>query len=291
VLILGGAGMLGHRLWRELSPHDETFITIRRSFSVYRDLAFFDEDRTISGIDVTQPQDLHRAFAAARPDVVFNAVGIIKQIREAQDSIASLTINSLLPHQLGTLCAACGARLIHVSTDCVFSGDKGNYSENDFPDARDLYGRTKLLGEVDLPNAITVRTSMIGREIHTRTGLVEWFLSQRGRSVRGYRGAIFTGFTTLELARILAGIARDGEHMHGLWQVSAEPITKYELLQIVNREFNADVSIEPDDEFQCNRSLDSTRFREATGYEPPAWREMIAELAADPTTYDRWRRE
>jgi dTDP-4-dehydrorhamnose reductase len=288
-LILGGAGMLGHKLYQELSQRGETFAAVRKPFNAYAGLRLFGPASVIECVDVTQPRDIDRAFAAARPDVVFNAVGIIKQLKTVQDPIAAITINSLLPHRLDRLCAAHGARLIHVSTDCVFSGERGGYTEEDIPDPQDLYGRSKLLGETATENSLTLRTSMIGREIGTQSGLVEWFLSQRGGAVKGYKKAIYTGFTTIQLARIMADIAYNHPQLNGLWHASSELINKFNLLNLVNTAYKTEVHIEPDDSFSCDRSLNSDRFREMTGFQPASWPALIEEMAADPTPYDQWR--
>jgi dTDP-4-dehydrorhamnose reductase len=289
ILILGGAGMLGHKLYQVLSSRDQTFVTVRQSARRYAPLELFAASSVIDGVDVTQPDHLHRAFAVARPEAVVNCVGIIKQLKVAHDPIPMLTINSLLPHRLAALSAACGARFVHISTDCVFSGAGGPYTEESVPDAADLYGRTKLLGETDEPNAVTLRTSIIGRELETSSGLVEWFLSQRGGRVRGFKHAQFTGLTTVELSRTIEKVLFEHERLQGLWQVSSDPITKYDLLQLVNRAFDADVTIDPEEEFFCDRRLDSSRFREATGYAPPSWPEMVETMHNDAEPYVRWR--
>jgi dTDP-4-dehydrorhamnose reductase len=178
--------------------------------------------------------------------------------------------------------------MIHLSTDCVFSGRKGQYVEQDASDAEDLYGRTKFLGEVAYPHAITVRTSMIGRELRTRYGLVEWFLSQKS-AVKGYRKAIFSGFTTDELSRILLHYVLPRPELSGLYHVSSEPISKYDLLLFVKASFGYPIDILPDEELIVDRSLDSTRFRQATGYQPPAWEAMIDELKENSRIYDKLR--
>lgn len=287
-LVLGGAGMLGHKLYQELSGRMPTFATVRRHRSSYARYGVFDERCLIGGVDVASTHDLHRAFAIGKPTVVFNAIGIVKQLQEAHDPVLSLEVNSLFPHRLATLCEAAGARLVHLSTDCVFSGRRGGYREDDEPDPIDLYGRTKLLGEVSAPHAVTIRTSMVGRELSGAHGLVEWLISQRGGRVRGFRRAIYSGLTTRELARVLVDVAVRHPDFHGVWQLSAEPISKYELLQLINEAFGLGVSIEPDDSFRCDRSLVSTRFRDATGYSPPTWPALVADLRDDPTPYDSW---
>jgi len=177
--------------------------------------------------------------------------------------------------------------MIHISTDCIFSGKRGNYTEADQSDAEDLYGRTKFLGEVSYtPHTITLRTSIIGRELRNRLGLMEWFLAQKG-TIKGYRNAIFTGFTTDELSRIILNYVIPRTDLTGIYQVSSNPISKYDLLMLANDAFEKNITITPDDEYKCDRSLDSTRFREATGYKPPSWPEMIAELAIPSPLYEK----
>ena len=289
--MLGAAGMLGHRLWREVRGRIETFAAIRRSYREYASLGWFDERRVIDRIDATSDEDLERAFRVARPDVVINAVGLVKQRHDGVDPVRSITINALLPHQLAAWAATAGARLIHLSTDCVFSGHRGNYRESDVPDAMDLYGRSKLLGEVDRDGCLTIRTSMVGREIGSAHGLVEWFLGHRGEQVRGYTRARFSGLTTLELARVIANVITEHRSLQGVWHVAGEQISKFELLSQMNEAFGLGTTIEPDDSLVCDRTMDATRFMNATGYRPPSWAAMVAELAADPTPYDAWAQQ
>jgi dTDP-4-dehydrorhamnose reductase len=213
-----------------------------------------------------------------RPNVVINAVGIVKQRSTADEAIPSLEINALLPHRLAVLCKAVGARLVHMSTDCVFSGRKGRYRETDPSDAEDLYGRTKYLGEVQEPNCVTLRTSMIGPELSRKTGLLEWFLAQRG-TIRGYRNAIFSGFTTIELARIIEMLLARFPEASGLYHVSTAPISKFDLLNLLKQRLDLAVEITPFDDFRCDRSLDSSRFQSEFGYRPPEWPAMVDELA------------
>jgi dTDP-4-dehydrorhamnose reductase len=292
VLILGGGGMLGHKLYQAMRDGADVFVTLRRSAAAYSRYDFFSPSSVIDGVDAANSDHLHRTFAATRPDAVINCVGIIKQLKEAHDPLTSITINSLLPHRLAGLAAACGARLVHISTDCVFSGKGGPYTESSLPDAEDLYGRSKLLGETDgtqEPNAITVRTSIIGRELGTASGLVEWFLSQRGGEARGYTNALYTGLTTIQLSKIIADILFSHHELRGLWQVSSDPISKFDLLSLINQQFDADVRLAPDPSFQCDRRLDSARFRAATGFSPASWPDMIEEMKHDPTPYELWR--
>jgi dTDP-4-dehydrorhamnose reductase len=405
VLILGAGGMLGHKVWQIFRDRFDCRAAVRTRLP----LALFDDDRVMAGIDAADFERVTRLIAKIRPDAVINCVGVVKQLAAAHDPIASITLNSLFPHVVARACGEVGARMIHVSTDCVFAGTRGNYRESDFPDASDLYGRSKLLGEVVteaaatngryrqehgkhrplirlrhllpqlksaggeglsmvgrrellknaegeglsrvgrrellknaegeglsrvgrrelLKNAgggglsiserreplksageegfsrvgrselaaqtgisvphLTVRTSIIGRELRTANGLVEWFLANRGGSVRGFTKAVFSGVTTTTLAETLADVIEHHPDLNGLYHVAGAAITKYDLLVMLNEAFGAGVAITPDDSVVIDRTLDATRFREATGMVPPGWREMIATLAAESPQYERWR--
>lgn len=278
-LILGGDGMLGHQLFMRLCAAHEVKATLRQNLAAYRGCGLFNAGNAYAGVDVRRTETLIEVFSEFRPAVVVNAVGIVKQRAEARDAILNIEINALLPHRLALLCRAVGARLIHLGTDCVFSGQQGNYTETSVPDPDDLYDRAKLLGEVQEKHCITLRTSLIGRELKRKTGLLEWFLAQRG-PVKGYRKAIFSGFTTLEMSRIIERLAVEFPNAEGLYHVSSEPISKYDLLALVKRKLGIDVEIVPDDALRCDRSLDSRRFRAEFRYAPPAWETMIDELTA-----------
>ena len=280
VLILGGDGMLGHRLFRSLRLRHEVKVTLRCDLEAYVHHGLFEQHNSYVGIDLRNPEQLTGVMADFRPEAVVNAVGIVKQRPQAYDCIPSIEINALLPHRLSVLCAATGARLIHVSTDCVFSGRMGNYREDDIPDAGDLYGRTKLLGEVRAGNCLTLRTSIIGRELSRKKSLYEWFLASEGR-VAGFRRAIFSGVTTMELARIIETMLVDFPGARGLYHVSSEPIAKYDLLCLFREALGTAIDIVPDDTLVCDRSLDSTRFRNEFRHSPPDWRTMIAELSGE----------
>jgi dTDP-4-dehydrorhamnose reductase len=273
VLILGGSGMLGHRLWMVLSGRFDAHVTLRRPNTWLGERA--DAQRIITGVAAEDFDSVMQAVAKVQPDVVVNCIGVVKQQGAAKDPIACLSINALFPHRLARLCQAARSRLIHVSTDCVFSGKKGAYTEADVADAEDLYGRSKLLGEVQRPGCLTLRTSIIGREIETRQGLIEWFLSNAGKTVSGYRRAIFSGLTTQTLSELIARLIVDFTDLDGLWHVAAQPINKFDLLSLVRDQFAANITIAPDDRFQCDRSLCAARFRQATGWTAPSWPEMI----------------
>ena len=288
LLILGGGGMLGHKLWQTALPRLETKATVRSGapFFVHRG---YPPGSVLPHVDVSDPNTLMRAFAVTRPQVVVNCVGVVKQLTAAKDPLLSISLNSLLPHQLADVCQAVGARLIHISTDCVFSGRRGMYRESDPSDAEDLYGRSKYLGEVGRPGCLTIRTSIIGRELGTQNGLVEWFLSNRGRTVHGYEKAIFSGLTTNALSTLILDLVQNYPDLSGVYQVAADPINKYDLLELLNAAYQAGATIERDGSVAIDRSLDATRFREATSFTAPSWPDMIAAMAADPTPYDQWR--
>jgi dTDP-4-dehydrorhamnose reductase len=286
VLILGGSGMLGHKAWQTLAPRFDTFATFRGAVEAYSSLGIFDESRVVGRVDACQFETVERAFATVQPQVVVNCIGIVKQEAAAKDPIVNITVNALFPHRLAELCDGIGARLIHISTDCVFSGEKGKYSEDDAPDATDLYGRTKLLGEVTTGNCLTLRTSMIGRELSSAHGLFEWFWSHAGQRVLGFKRAVFSGFTTGALANIIGNVIGSHQTLKGLYHIAAEPINKFELLSLVNEIYGLRSEIEADESFLCDRSLDATRFRSATGILPPSWREMIEDMKQDPTPYE-----
>lgn len=282
VLILGGSGMLGHTLFRNLSgkPSLDVFATVRSSKELVGWLPTDQMKKVRRDVDIHQTDSLVKVFTEVRPNFVVNCIGIIKQVPEAEDPLATITTNALLPHRIALLCGAVGARMIHVSTDCVFDGEKGSYAESDLSNATDLYGRTKHLGEVAYPNCVTLRTSIIGHELKGNYGLVEWFLSQK-ETVRGFRKVIYSGFPTVELARIIGDYVIPNPEMSGLYHVSSNPISKYELLKLINVQYGKKIEIEPEDSFRLDRSLDSSIFRSLTGYNPPTWTELVRRMYQD----------
>ncbi len=286
ILILGATGMLGHKLMQELSGKFDVVGTVRGNATKYAANPIIAQMPLHGDVQAESFDSVIGALASIRPDVIINCIGIIKQRPSAKSPLPSIAINALFPHRLAMLCKAMGTRLIHIGTDCVFSGRKGNYTEDDIPDAEDLYGRTKLLGEVAYPGSLTIRTSIIGRELFSKLGLIEWFMSKRGGNVQGFAGAIYTGFTTQAMASIIGEIIEKHPDLCGLWHVSSDPISKYDLLNLVNHKFKLGIVVEKNTEFSCDRSLDSTRFRSFTGFMPPTWEEMITQMADDSTPYD-----
>jgi dTDP-4-dehydrorhamnose reductase len=289
VLIVGAGGMLGHKLYQTLKNRYEVWGTLRSSVKNYLSYGIFNPNRIIDDVDVSRFDKLVQVVGDVHPDVVINCVGIIKQLPSAKDPIISLQFNSLFPHQLMNICKASRSRMFHISTDCVFSGQKGMYTEEDISDAYDLYGRTKYLGEVNQEDCLTLRTSIIGRELTTASGLVEWFLNNRNGKVKGFKNAIYTGFTTSALSDIICNLIDNHSHLSGVYQVSSSPINKYDLLCLIRDAFGVSIQIESETEFKVDRSLDSTRFRNAIGFQPPSWQQMIEEMAKDPTPYDTFR--
>jgi dTDP-4-dehydrorhamnose reductase len=289
LLVVGGGGMLGHKVWQLARERFDTWATVRAVTPAMRAIGLGDPAHTCVDVDVFDFPSVDAALDRVKPDAVINCVGVVKQLAGAKDPVQSITINSLFPHQLARACAARRARLVHISTDCVFDGSRGQRRQTETPDAPDLYGRSKALGEVVGAGCLTIRTSIIGRELQGASGLVEWFLSRRGGSADGYRHAVFSGFTTAELANIVFRVLEQHPGLEGLYHVSAAPIDKLALLELLNEAFAAHVSVTPRDEPHIDRSLDSTAFRAATGYEPPTWADMVRDLAADATPYDSVR--
>jgi dTDP-4-dehydrorhamnose reductase len=289
-LVLGGAGMLGHKMFQFLSERSETWCTVRegRGDPFLERVELLGGDRTLTGVDATRIEEVEDAVANLRPDVVVNCIGVIKQRGEARDAVASITINSLLPHRVAAAAARYGGRMVHFSTDCVFSGRRGDYTEQDVPDAVDLYGRSKLLGEVQAENALTLRTSIIGRELRTHRSLLDWFLSNRGGRVNGYRRVWWSGVPTNHLAHAVADLTTRLPELCGVYQLAGRKINKYDLLVGLRDAYGLDVQIDPDDSVELDRSLSGERLRSATGYEAPPWSTLLTELASDPTPYERW---
>lgn len=278
VLILGASGMLGNAMLRTLAEMDDLDVfATSRSASVRRHFSPDLGRRILPGVDVENQDCLVRVLAEVRPEVVVNCIGLVKQLAEANDPLAALPINSLLPHRLARLCALRGARFIHISTDCVFDGARGGYRESEPSDAKDLYGMSKYIGEVDYPNAVTLRTSIIGHELESSHGLIGWFLAQEGQ-VKGYSRAIFSGFPTVELARIVRDMVIPREDLSGLYHVASSPISKLELLKLVAQVYGKSIEIVSDDSVVIDRSLNAERFCQATGYVAPSWPELVKKM-------------
>ncbi len=281
ILVLGGSGMLGHQLVRELAPSFETVFTLRGEARAL--MPAVPRARAVDGPDALDLGWLERLLDAERPDAVLNAVGVIKQVLDDRARAQVIAVNALFPHQLQELCRGRGIRLVHYSTDCVFSGSAEGqrgplgYRETDPTDPQDLYGLSKRLGEPSGDNCLVLRTSIIGPELRGGHSLLEWFLAQTG-SVRGFTGALYSGLTTPELARLTGTLLRTAPDIHGLWHVAADPISKHDLLRMIGEIYGSPTTVIPDDHFRCDRRLDGSRFAEATGWRAPPWREMVTAM-------------
>ncbi|EJE4199956.1 SDR family oxidoreductase [Vibrio cholerae] len=280
VLVIGATGMLGYSIFSNLSELSnlDVYGTIRSVKGLEK---FFPSiDKLIPNVDVKDYATLKKSVLDAKPDVVINCIGLIKQHDISKQHVEAIEINALLPHKIAQLCDSIQSRLVHFSTDCVFDGKTGNYSESDLPTATDLYGKSKCLGEVDYGNHVTLRTSIIGHELKSSVSLVDWFLSQEG-SVRGFSNAVFSGLPTAYVAKILADYVLPNTSMSGLYQLSADPIDKYSLISKVADVYNKQIEIEKFEDFEIDRSLNSAKFREETGFVPPSWDELVDFMHTD----------
>ena len=280
ILVFGASGMIGSAMIRVLSEKKnwQVFGTLRSEDAKH----FFSPtiaSRLVAGVDVDKHDALTRVFSQVQPDVVVNCIGLTKHHKEADDPLLAIPVNALMPHRMAQLCAIAGARLVHISTDCVFSGAKGGYAEDDPADATDIYGKSKFLGEVNYPHTITLRTSTIGHELQSRYGLLEWFLSQE-ESCRGFNRAVFSGLPNTVFAQIVRDIVIPRADLYGLYHVGASPIGKFDLLHVIADVYGKSINIIREDEFVINRSLKSERFFKATGYVAPGWPELIGTMFA-----------
>jgi len=283
VLIFGGNGMLGHKLCQILSGQMEVWATFRTDDVGHE---YLPEKNIVENVAIQNVERVAEVLDVVKPDVVINAVGIVKQRDEAKQAVPSIQVNALFPHQIADLCAPREIRVIQISTDCVFSGLRGYYSEVDVPDPVDLYGRSKLLGELNRPGCLTLRTSIIGWQLNTFSSLLSWFALQRGKTIKGYRKAIYTGLTTAVLAQLIGDIILTRPELQGIYQVASEPIRKYDLLlQLRDLLGWDDINMHPDEQFFCDRTLLGARFMTATGWRAPDWDEMLSKLAQEWPAY------
>jgi dTDP-4-dehydrorhamnose reductase len=277
VLVLGSTGMLGSTMLRYFQSCDRyKVLGTSRRIDVPESLKS-SGDLILRGVDVENPDILENILDKHRPAVVINCVGLVKQLDSSADPLQAMAINSIFPHRLNHLCQIFGTRLILISTDCVFDGELGMYTEADWPNALDLYGRSKLLGEVSNSSAITLRTSIIGHEIGKSHSLLEWFLGQTSE-VKGFRKAIFSGLPTIELSRVIHDYVIPNSELNGLYHVSSKPINKFDLLSLIASHYQKEISIIPDDDFIIDRSLNSSKFAFEAGFKANSWPDMIGEM-------------
>ncbi len=279
ILVLGASGMIGHVIFNELIkyPHYDVYGTVRSLNGLHNKYPEENLSRIRQHVDAENFDTIMRALASIQPDIVINCIGLIKQLPIAKDPLTIINLNAQLPHRISMVCRTAKARMIHLSTDCVFEGKKGNYTEEDIPDASDVYGRTKYLGEVLYPHCITVRTSTIGHELKGNFGLLEWFLSQKEKT-KGFTKAIFTGFPTVELAHILRDYIISNEKLTGLYHVATKPISKYDLLKLIAKKYSFDIDIETEERIAIDRSLSTEKFIAETGYLLQSWEYLIEKM-------------
>jgi dTDP-4-dehydrorhamnose reductase len=287
ILILGASGMLGHMHVRVMSQHHHVIGTTSSKYEKQSPLArILSKDNWIDQVDVRNLSSVEQAIQSAKPDVVINCVGMIKQKMGAENNVDTIHINSLFPHQLAGICIKSNSRLIHFSTDCVFQGTPGIKRLSDTPNATDLYGLSKFLGEIAYDSCLTLRTSIVGRQLFGSESLFEWAISQRGTTISGYRNATYTGLTTIRLCHIVKDLVEVFPNLSGLFQVASSPISKFELISKINNLLQLNLSIEPDTNFYCDRTLDGTEFKKLTNIEIPSWDEMLNEFTIDQNFYN-----
>ena len=287
ILVLGASGMLGHMLVRVLAPKHQVFGTTSSKYDEQSPLArILNESNWVARVDVRNLSTVEEAIRETQPEVVINCVGVIKQKMESSNIKDAILINSLIPHQLANICNQTQSRLIHFSTDCVFDGSPGIKKVNDVPNATDLYGTTKRLGEVNYAPALTLRTGFVGRQLSGFEGLFEWVRSQRGNTIDGYQNAIYSGFTAMALSRIIRQIIEEHDQLSGLHQVAGNHINKFELITKLNKYLDLELTINRNTDFMCDRSMDGSEFTKLTDIAIPSWDDMLIEFAADQDFYN-----
>jgi dTDP-4-dehydrorhamnose reductase len=284
ILILGAGGMIGHEMYRVLSKtFPETYACFRQSFEIYKEMGVFDATKVLDNVDVLPFVHLERKLDALKPDVILNCVGITLRKKEIENFDYCLEVNSFHPQRLRCWVQKNSKYLVHFSTDCVFDGALGAYSETSYPSAKDIYGRTKYLGEVAGENCLTLRGSMIGRELTGKTELLEWAFSQKGQQIKGYSKAIYSGVTTTVMAQLVASLLANKTCLTGVYQVSSEPISKFDLLNKINHFFKLGMSVVEDSKYSSRKDLDSSKIKKAVGFVSPSWDEMLTQLVENGT--------
>ena len=284
ILVLGASGMLGGSIFRGFSNNPE-FEVLGSFRSTTKKEWFLTKgfQNIVSNVDANQFSSIESIIKTFNPDTVINCIGVIKQQEAAKSPEHSIYINSLFPHKLAGCCSRNDSRLIHFSTDCVFDGYRGMYCESDLPNAQDLYGRSKLLGEVDYDSHVTLRTSIIGHEIGSNISLVDWFLSQKNL-VNGYNKTIFSGLPTVYVAEIIRRHIV-GKSIFGLRHLSVDAIDKYSLLKLISNVYDKQINIRKSESIIIDRSLNSEKLRAEVGYVPEIWPELIKRMYEEYQQY------
>ncbi len=290
ILILGANGMIGHKMYQILSEqYTDVWVTLRTKLSELSYADLYNRDKTEEGVDLSDFTNVTSVLEKVNPNVIINAAGITIRRGVNESVCTSILLNSALPHFLEEwVMKTAGKKVIHFSTDCVFSGKGGAYTEADEPDPKDYYGKTKALGEVSGPQALTLRGSMIGRELANHTELLEWFLSQKNKTIHGFNNAIYSGITTVQMAFFVRDIIRDFPMLSGICHVSSVPISKYELLKIFNEVFDVNAEIYADESYASRKDLVSSHFYSTTGFAIPEWKELAIQLKNDSIQYSNY---
>lgn len=285
ILVLGLTGMLGHTLFRYFINRNQYNVAgTLKTFVPSQFLGLHNIENIFSNVDANDVSAIEKVFFHFQPDVVINCIGLIKQLPLSENISQSIYINSVFPHLVSALCKKNRTKLIHFSTDCVFSGSKGFYSESDIPDGSDLYARTKILGEITDSSVITLRSSLIGHELKSKHSLLEWFLSQEN-SIYGYKNVIFSGLPCVEMARIVHDYVIPNNDLSGILHVSSKPISKFDLLNLISKIYEKKIHIKVDEQKKIDLSLDSNLFKNLTGYSSPEWLDLINFMFLDWRNY------
>lgn len=277
VLILGADGMIGHKMAQTFAKYPIDLGLNSRYNSKFIRKIF--PKASIFEYDLNKKK-IEQLLNYYNPEFIINAVGITIRRGACGDQKTNY-INAILPREIDTWCMSNNKKQIHFSTDCVFSGKKGNYSDFDLTDADDSYGKTKGLGEINSDNTLTIRSSMIGRELFNNTELLEWVVKHKNQKINGFDNAVYSGVTTLWMSKTVYKIIKNLPKLSGIWNVSSRPISKYELIKKINDQFMLNIDIVRDSSFYSNKSLNSNRFFSETNFEIPNWDDMLSELYRD----------
>ena len=288
IVILGASGMIGHQLWRRLNAKypDCVWGTVRKAKEHYEQFKFFNMKRLIGNIEASDFEKVKEVLNTVKPDIVLNCIGLTLRKKEMENVFLCLEVNGMLPHRIDSWAKENNSKLIHFSTDCVFDGKIGSYSEFSAPSARDLYGQTKYLGEVKhSESCLTIRVPVIGREIEGKTELIEWFLSQKNSKAKGFASVYYSGITTIRLAYEIITIIEKYPKLSGIIQISTNKISKYNLLLLLDKYFDTNVELEVDNTIKSDKSLNADKYKQLTDFKAPSWEAMIKELAEDRDGY------
>ena len=275
IYIIGITGMLGGKLFLEFLQNRNFKVrgscrSLTQQINKYK--KFIDLNCDVKNLEM-----INKKLVKYKPDLVINCAGVVKQkIGKNFDEKNTFYVNSIFPHELYKISSKIKSRLIHFSTDCVFDGKKGNYNENFLPNSTDLYGLSKILGEVNYKNSLTLRTSIIGHEFNNKFGLLEWFLSQK-KKCDGFSECYFSGFPTIEIYLILLKIIKN-KRLFGIYHLSSQKISKFQLLSLISKIYKFKISIRKNINLQIDRSLNSNKIKKIIDYKSPPWSKLIKNM-------------